>query len=193
MNSNIKVPYQTWMMRLPNAKVLLTGLVMFGLIGLVTFAALREINVATTNNVGTIIEPLRPAFTEAEEAYASALWPIHSDVKLSAVSMTFAGLYYKLGEIDRNTLKSKLKPVAENFEKAAFRLRQIEPPASMEKIHWNYVKAVKLYQDSITEMTKVFDDGRDEHLIAAQAQSEQAATILLKVSSELWPGEYKPN
>jgi hypothetical protein len=192
MAFNTKVLYQPWLMRLPHAKILLTGLVIFGLIGVVIFAAVREIKVAT-NNVGTMMEPLRPAFTAAEEAYVSTLWPIHSDVKLSAVSMTFAGLYYKLGEIDRNTLKSKLKPVAENFEKAALRLRQIEPPASMEKIHWNYVRAVKLYQDSVTEMAKVVDDGRDEHLIAAQAQSEQAATILLKVGSELWPGEYKPN
>jgi hypothetical protein len=42
-------------------------------------------------------------------------------------------------------------------------------------------------------MIKVAEDGRQEHLVAAQQKSEQASVTLLKLSDVLWPGEYKPN
>ncbi len=173
----------------------MVGVVVLGLIGIMVFATLRERSISQTSGTGagSGLEPMRPPLTAAEEAYASALWPIHSEVKLSAVNMTFAGLAYKLGELDRGGLRSKLEPLTERFVEAAVRLRQLQPPASMEKFHWDYAEALRLYQASITEMVRVIDDGRDEHLIDAQAQSEKAAAILLKLSDELWPGEYKPN
>jgi hypothetical protein len=180
---------------LPSAKALLVGAVVLGLIGMVVFATLRERSISQTSGTGagSGLEPMRPPLTAAEEAYASALWPIHSEVKLSAVNMTFAGLAYKLGELDRSGLRSKLEPLAERFADAAVQLRQLQPPASMEKLHEEYAEALKLYQASIAEMARVIEDGRDAHLIDAQAQSEKAAAILIKLSDELWPGEYKPN
>jgi len=198
MDSNTNVSNQPHGMHLPRVKTLLIGAVLLGLIGVVIFAVLREKSISSTSGTssagtGYSLEPMRPPLTAAEEAYASALWPIHSEVKLSAVNMTFAGLYYKLGELDLNGLKSKLKPIAEHFEGAASRFRRLQPPASMKEAHQDYAEALRLYQESIAEMVKVVDDGRDEHLIAAQAQSQRAATILIKLSDELWPGEYKPN
>jgi hypothetical protein len=182
-------------MRPPSAKALLVGVVVLGLIGVVVFATLRERSLSPTNEMraGSGLEQMRPPPTAAEEAYAAALWPIHSEVKLSAVNMTFAGLAYKLGELDGGGLRSKLEPLTERFAEAAVQLRQLQPPTSMEKFHWDYAEALKLYQASIAEMARVIDDGRDEHLIDAQAQSERAAAILIKLSDELWPGEYKPN
>jgi hypothetical protein len=166
-----------------------------GLAGIVAFATLRERNIPQTSvtSVGSGLEPMRLPLSAAEEAYAAALWPLHSEVKLSAVNMTFAGLAYKLGELDRGSLRSKLEPLVERFAEAAVQLRQLQPPASMAKVHEEYAEALKLYQASIAEMARVIDDGRDEHLIDAQAHSEKAAAILLKLSDELWPGEYKPN
>jgi hypothetical protein len=173
----------------------LVGAVVLGLTGIVVFATLRERNISQTSatSVRSGLEPMRPPLTAAEEAYAAALWPIHSEVKLSAVNMTFAGLAYKLGELDRSGLRSKLEPLAERFAEAAVRLRQLQPPAPMEKFHLDYAEALRLYRASIAEMARVIDDGRDEHLIDAQVQSEKAAGILIKLSDELWPGEYKPN
>jgi len=182
-------------MRLPSAKALLVGGVVLGLIGMVVFATLRERSISQMSGTGagSGLEPMRPPLSAAEEAYATALWPIHSEVKLSAVNMTFAGLAYKLGEMDRDGLRSRLEPLVERFAEAAVQLRQLQPPAPMEKFHLDYAEALRLYQASIAEMVRVIDDGRDEHLIEAQAQSEKAAAILIKLSDELWPGEYKPN
>jgi hypothetical protein len=195
INSPPETKSQSAVIRLLSVKVLLVSAVVLGLIGVVVFAALREKNSSLQRPPKTPIglEPMRPSLTPAEEAYALALWPIHSEVKLSAVNMSFAGLFYKLGEIDRSTLQSRLTPLAASFDASALRFRQLQPPASMEQWHHDYAEALRLYQDAITEMIKVVDDGQDEHLLAAQAQSEKAAIILLKLSDELWPGEYKPN
>src|SRR5262249_41360115 len=136
-----------------------------------------------------VLASVPPPLTAAEEAYAAALWPIHSDVKVSAVRMTFAGLSYKLGELGRGGLQARLDGLGERFAAAAVQLRQLRPPESMQMLHGEYMEALRLYQKAIVEMVRVADDGRDEHLLDAQAQSEKAAAILLKLSDALWPGE----
>lgn len=195
MDSDTKTNNLTRTMRLPKLKVLLMGIVLLGLSGVVIFATLRERDISPIRDTGTDsrFELMRPPLTAEEERYASALWPIHSEVKLNAVNMSFAGISYKLGEIHLKDLGSRLKLIAENFEKAVVQFQQLQPPASMEKAHQNYAEALKLYQESVTEMAKIVDDSRDEHLLVAQIQSEKASTILIKLSDELWPGEYKPN
>jgi hypothetical protein len=107
--------------------------------------------------------------------------------------MTFAGLSYKLGEVDRGGLQARLDGLGERFAAAAVQLQQLQPPESMQTLHGEYMEALRLYQEAVAEMIRVVDDGRDERLLNAQAQSEKAAAILLKLSDALWPGEYRPN
>jgi hypothetical protein len=80
----------------PSAKALIVGMVVLGLSGIVLFATLHEKHSRPTQDAGAryVLASVPPPLTAAEEAYAAALWPIHSDVKLSAVHMTFAGLSY---------------------------------------------------------------------------------------------------
>jgi len=66
-------------------------------------------------------------------------------------------------------------------------------PASMQKVHDQYLEALVLYETASTEMVQVAADGKVEHLIKAQSMSQRAAEELLKVGDVLWPGEYKPN
>jgi len=131
--------------------------------------------------------------TREEEAYSAALWPIHSQVKLSAVRMTFAGLNYKLDHQDAAKLKATVVPLTKIFVDAAQRARRIRPPVSLEDAHASYLKAVEHYTAASREMVKIADDGREEHLMAAHQRSEQASHDLLALSDVLWPGEYKPN
>ena len=195
MHSKTKADRQTQGMPMPGAKALIIAVVVLGLTGIILFATLHEKGSSPPPEAGASsgLAPLPPPLTAAEESYAAALWPIHSDVKLSAVLMTFAGLSYKLGELDRNGLQARLGELVERFAAAADRLSQVLPPASLQTLHGEYVEALQLYQAATVEMVRVVDDGRDEHLLDAQAQSEKAAAILLKLSDALWPGEYKPN
>jgi hypothetical protein len=137
-------------------------------------------------------QPAR-ALNAEEEAYAAALWPIHSQVKLSAVRMTFAGLNYKIDHSDVAKLKATIQPLTRTFNDAAQRARRIQPPPSLEDAHRSYLEAIEHYAAASRIMVKIADDGREEHLVAAQKRSEQASHELLKLGDVLWPGEYKPN
>jgi hypothetical protein len=133
------------------------------------------------------------ALSAEEEAYAAALWPIHSQVKLSAVRMTFAGLNYKIDQNDAAKLRATVQPLTRTFSDAAQRARRIQPPPSLKDAHRSYLEAIEHYTAASKIMIKVAEDGREEHLIAAHERSEQASHELLKLSDVLWPGEYKPN
>ena len=172
------------------------GALVVGLIALVTVAAVRETakprqqEVATNSAFG---QSERPAMTAAEEAYAHALWPVHAQVKQDAVKMTFAGLAYKMGDIKRAAVKDRVAPLTPKFDSALAAMNKLQPPASMQDLHGEYVEAIRLYRDASAIMIKVAADGRDQHLIEAQERSEKASGLTLKVGETLWPGEFKPN
>jgi hypothetical protein len=136
---------------------------------------------------------MRPALTAEEETYIAALWKVHEIVKTNAARMSFAGLYYKTGDIDRSEVKNRVAPLTPLYQKASEQARRIGVPDSMRSTHEQYLAALALYEQASIEMTRVADDGKDEHLLSAQAKSEKASTVLLKVGEQLWPGEYKPN
>lgn len=178
------------------------GALVAGLIGIVVFAAVREhlkpaepkteANASFVGGLGHQAHEVR-ALSAEEEAYATALWPIHSEVKLAAVRMIFAGLAYKTEDHDAKKLRTKVQPLTRTFENAGKRVAKVRPPASLQEAHESYVTAIKLYSSATVEMIKVAEDGRDEHLIQAQQLSEEASLAILKLSDVLWPGEYKPN
>jgi len=172
------------------------GALVVGLIALMAVAAFRETAKAKPQQVAANTEVNhveRPAVTAEEEAYARALWPIHAQVKQDAVKMTFVGLAYKMGDIKRAAVKNRVAPLTPMFDSAAAALEKLQPPASMQGLHVEYLEALKLYRDASVTMIQVAADGRDKRLHEAQAMSEKASGLTLKVGETLWPGEFKPN
>jgi hypothetical protein len=137
--------------------------------------------------------PQRPALSPEEENYAAALWRIHSQAKNGAVQMTFAGLSYKLGEIDRTAMKDRVAPLTKVFRDARAEASRLKAPPSLEKQHEQFIGALKRYEDASVEMVKIARDGKDQHLIEAQKMSYAADEDTLRVGDALWPGEYRPN
>jgi hypothetical protein len=181
--------------RRPSIKTAVFGIVLLGLLGIVALATIREVSTPPANarSARPALAPPRPALTKAEEEYALALWPIHNEVKTSALKMTLGGLSYKLGDMDRAALKARVEGSSEAYRSAGLRIAALRPPASLARAHEMYADAVRLYQRSAAEMLRVVADGRDEHLVAAQPLSMEASETLLKVGDILWPNEYKPN
>jgi hypothetical protein len=172
------------------------GALVVGLIALMAAAAIRETTKPKPQQVAANTEVNhveRPAVTAEEEAYARALWPIHAQVKQDAVKMTFAGLAYKMGDIKRAAVRDRVAPLTPMFDSAVVALSKLQPPASMRVLHGEYLEAVKLYREASVTMVKFAMDGRDGHLLEAQAMSEKASGLTLKVGDTLWPGEFKPN
>jgi len=183
-------------MVVPRVRVLALSTVILALVAMVGVAMQRELipRVASSPVAGGTTGSEPNALSAEEEAYAAALWPIHSEVvEVSAVDLSFAGVAYVIEHHDAYRLEAQVLPLREIFRTAAGKAQAMVVPASMQKVHDQYLEALALYETASAEMVKVAADGKVEHLIEAQSMSQRAAEDLLKVGDVLWPGEYKPN
>ena len=133
------------------------------------------------------------ALTGAEGSYAAALWPIHSEVKLAAVRMTFAGLAFKTSEPDPGKLVAAVEPLGRGFRDAAERVRGLGAPPSLQEVQERYLQALDRYAAASEGMVRGARGVDDAALLEAQGLSLQASEDLLRVGEVLWPGEHKPH
>jgi len=183
-------------MVVPYARVLVLSAITAALVAMVGIAMQRELAPRGTRApvAGVKAGPEQNALSAEEEAYAEALWPIHSEVvEASALDMSLAGVAYVTDHHDAYRLQARVLPLRDRFKTVAEKARAMAVPASMKKVHDWYLEALTLFEAASTEMVKVAADGKVEHLIEAQSMSHRAAEDLLKVGDVLWPGEYKPN
>ena len=183
----------------PTFKTIALGALVVALSAVVAYAVVREFRTTKQADAQVVGAPMgehaqRPAMSAAEERYASDLWQIHEPVRTAAIRMSFAGISYKMGEIDKAEFKKRVSALTEIYRDAGTKMRAVQPPPSFAPLHKEYAGALQAYLDASIEMAKaVKPGGGDDNLIKAQGMSEQASTTLLKVGETLWPGEYKPN
>ena len=166
------------------------------LLGVVAFGISRE--AAMTGRLpGPALSrpaaPPKPAFTRAEEAYIQALWPIHGEVERSAVRVSLGNTFYKINEMGKADLKARVDDALANYRRAEERIRALQPPSSLEPVHEEYLAAVALLQRSAIELQKMFDDGNNEHLLAAYPLSREASNKIREVGVKFWQDEFPPN
>ena len=178
----------------PRLRIALLSAVVLSLTAVVGYAVQRELTRQEAGEpvAATVVVPQR-ALSGAEQDYAAALWPIHSEVKLAAVEMSFAGIAYKMGDQNAQGLEAKLKPLADKLETAMTRARALAVPPSMIEVQDRYLGALARYEQAAAEMISAAHDGKDEHLVAGQQLSLHATEDILRVGDVLWPGEYRPN
>jgi hypothetical protein len=181
--------------RLPQAGALLLAGVIVVLMAVVGYAVQREFASRSAGDAAAPAAAVAPAkaLSADEEAYATALWPIHREVKLAAIGMAFAGIAYKTDGQDADRLEAEVTPLRETFRVAIARVRTLEVPPSMREVHERYAGVLASYEKASGEMVRAVQDGRDERLIEAQAMSLRASEDALRVGDVLWPGEYKPH
>jgi hypothetical protein len=167
------------------------------LLGIVAFAVNRE---ATTTGPGPTPAlsrpaptPQRPAFTRAEEAYIQALWPIHGEVERSAVRMSLGKIFYKINDMGKADLKARVDDALATYRRAEARIGALQPPPSLQRAHDDYLAAVGLFQKSALEVLKMFEDGDDDHLLAAYPFSQEASNKIREVGAQFWQDEFTPN
>jgi hypothetical protein len=175
-------------------KILILVLVFVSLLGVLAFSLSRELTTTTRPMAARpALRPPRPALSPAEEAYIRALWPIHGSVERSTVRMSLGQIFYKTENLSRADLKIRVDKALVNYRQAESALRALEPPASLRPAHEEYLAAVRLFQQSAVEVLKMFDDGRDDHLLAAYPLSQEGSDKIREVGLRFWPGEFPPN
>ena len=173
------------------------AMTILALVGMVVFAVIRE--TTTTGHVPTsalsrrAATPPPPAFTRAEEAYIQALWPIHGEVERSTVRLSLGKIFYKISEMGPAELKGRVDTALSTYLRAEARLNALQPPPSLERAHNDYLAAVRLFQQSAVEVLKMFDDGNDEHLLAAYPLSQEGSDKIRAVGAQFWRDEFPPN
>jgi hypothetical protein len=165
------------------------------LAGIFVFAWQHELRPRPTPQAAPEMSP-RPeprALTAEEESYAASLWEIHREVTTSAVAMSFAGIVYETETHDARQLEQKVEPIAKFFGDAERRVGGLAVPASLSKVHGQYLEAMALYRKAGDEMLEFTKDGVRQHLIDAQGMGLTASEDILRAGEVLWPGQYKPH
>jgi hypothetical protein len=162
------------------------------LLGVLTFAVVHEATTPRTSPPSPRA-PSRPPLSRPEETYLQALWPIHGDVERSAVRMSLGQIFYKTNDLTRTQLKSRIDEALTVYRKAQTRLRGLEPPPSLQPAHEQYVAAVRMFETSALEVSKMFDDGREEHLLAAYPLNQEGSNKIREIGAKFWPHEFLPN
>jgi len=167
------------------------------LLGVVAFAVTREATTTVRGPIPAVSQPAstpqRPAFTRAEEAYIQALWPIHGEVERSTVRLSLGKIFYKTNEMGKAELRARVDKALATYRTAEARIGALQPPPSLQRAHDDYLAAVGLFQKSALEVLKMFDDGNDDHLLAAYPLSQEGSNKIREVGAQFWQDEFPPN
>src|SRR5262245_2840973 len=177
--------------------MLLLAVVAIIVVSALTFAVSRAVTTTPPPAIGTTARPAprptRPALTPAEEAYVRAMWPIHGDVQRSLMRASLGQILYKTSDVTRVELKARMEQALVTYRAAETRMRALQPPDSLRRDHEQYLAAVHLFQESAVEASKMFSDGREEHLLAAYPKSQKGSDTIREVGGKFWPNEFPPN
>ncbi len=181
----------------PIRRTVLVGAGVFSLLGVLTFAVLHEMTISSRAAVSSPLRrtPVasRPPLTRAEETYIHALWPIHGQVERSSVRMSLGQIFYKTNDMTRTQLKARIDDALTTYRQAQARLGALEPPPSLQRAHEQYVAAVRLFEQSALEVLKMFDDGREDHLLAAYPMNQEGSNKIREIGAKFWLDEFTPN
>lgn len=119
-----------------------------------------------------------------------ALWPIHGEVERISARMSLGEIFYMTRDIGQAELKGRVDEAMATFRRAEKNLQGLQPPASFQKKHAEYLTAVRLFQESGREVLKMFKDGKEEHLRAAYPSFQQATDKIRDVGADFWPDEF---
>lgn len=167
------------------------------LLGVVAFGVSREATTTARSPSPAISHPAatppKPAFTRGEEAYIQALWPIHGDIERSAMRMSLGKIFYTTNDLGKADLKTRIDAALASFRRAETRISALQPPPSLAHEHENYLAAVRLFEQSAVEVLKMFDDGNDEHLLAAYPMSQEGSDKIREIGVKFWEDEFPAN
>ena len=153
----------------------------------------RPLRNGSATAMATSARPARPALTDEEERYIRALWSIHGDVERNAMRMSLGQIFYKTNDLGAPELKARVEQALGVYKNAKTRIQGLEAPSSLRAEHDDYLAAVRMFEESANEIMKMFNDGRDDHLVAAYPKGQAGADKIREIGGKFWPNEFPPH
>jgi hypothetical protein len=153
----------------------------------------RSLRGSGVGAIATSAKPTRPALTDEEERYIRALWPIHGDVERSTMRLSLGQIFYTTKDLGAPELKARTVQALSAYQNAQTRIQGLQAPASLRAEHDEYLAAVRLFEESANEVMKMFNDGRDEHLLAAYPKGQAGTDKIRQIGGKFWPNEFPPH
>jgi hypothetical protein len=107
--------------------------------------------------------------------------------------MSLGKIFYKINDMGKADLKTRVDDALATYRRAETRIAALQPPPSLAQSHDEYLAAVRLFQQSALEVLKMFDDGNDDHLLAAYPLSQEGSNKIREVGVRFWQDEFPPN
>jgi hypothetical protein len=136
---------------------------------------------------------LLPAMSAEEERLAAALRPIHDQVKLAAIRVTFAGIHFASEAPDAERLRAEVEPAIATLEQAVLAIDALAGAGHLDPLRERYRRAVGLYREAALAILEGAPAGDGARLLEAQRLSVGASEETLRIGDRLWPAEYKPH
>jgi hypothetical protein len=178
----------------PRLKLVLFAVIVAALGGVVGFAVSRETSAPAAPALSRPALPTpRPALSPDEQSYVETLWPVHTSVERSALRVALGASFYKLQDLSRAELRTRLDDALKAYRVADSQLRGMRPPPAFQARHDTYLTALQLFEQSTAEMLRMYDDGSEEHLTRGFPLSVEGSDKIRAVGESFWPDEYPPN
>jgi hypothetical protein len=107
--------------------------------------------------------------------------------------MSLGQIFYKIHDMDRAELKTRVDDALATYRQAEMRLRDLRPPPSLQRAHADYLAAVELFQKSALEVLKMFEDGNDDHLLVAYPLNLEGSNKIRAIGAQFWRDEFPAN
>jgi hypothetical protein len=122
--------------------------------------------------------PAVDAVRTSEQRYLAALPPIVSEIDQTAEQVGLAVASYETGQLAPAELGSALQHALTTYERADTQLRTLDPPPELGAVQQSYIDAVRLLEQSASDLRAAYADGDEARVPAALALSLEGTARL---------------
>jgi hypothetical protein len=141
------------------------------------------------------MEPLyHPRLRDHEVEYAIKLRQTHDRIKSGILVMAGASTLYLKRTMNDDAYKHLLSKAEEAYQESTRALRELNPPASLVRLHRHYLEGFADYKTALSQLGKLLGSAekhKDQQWLVAVAELMSEGTRKIKrVTLNLWLDEY---
>ena len=119
--------------------------------------------------------PVVDAATLQQRQFAADFRPVRSELQQNVTMLGVAVSSYETGEIDRAELQRRLSAVLHGYQDTANELDALDVPPAFRPTAQQYLETLNTLTQSVTDLSRAYDDGDQARVAQALALTLEAA------------------